>query len=167
MSWGVIFCSVTLSLLACKSLADIDGLPPLPGIAPQVIAKPIVSEYSTGEQEVVQASYKDPAKASLRDPTLPLNYQAGAKAEEIIVLNSILVSKYRKVAVLNGVVVNEGSHIKNYEVVSIDKKQVVLKSKNKSIVLLLRKKASITVRQPISSARNSNSIMKNNVQGGR
>lgn len=165
MRWDVIFLSAILFLLTSNCLADSDGLPPLPETVPEAFAKPISPEYSNAKQEA--ALKYEASKASFRDPTMPLDYQMISKVEELIVLNSILISKYRKVAVLNGVVVNEGSHIKNYKVVTIDKKQVILRSKSKSIVLLLRQKASIKVRQPISSARNSNSIMKNITQGGQ
>jgi len=197
MRWDVVFYSVILSLLACKSLADSNGSLPLGENSSQNAVKSIVSEHVNEEQEQEQvgeigvakvlfqhtakalfqgtakilfrdtakALFQGTAKASLRDPTMPLNYHKVSKSEELLVLSSILISKQRRVAVLNGVVVSEGSYIKKHEVLSIDRKQVVLKMKGKSIVLPLRRKISVNIRNPIVGAKNSISITKNIMKG--
>lgn len=62
------------------------------------------------------------------DPTKPLSWQrvSGKKGQEALKLNSLLISKTRKVAIINGKRVKEGDVIGNAKVVTIKKGKVVV-----------------------------------------
>jgi kynureninase len=79
---------------------------------------------------------------TLRDPTRPI----GAATSQVVVsqssplqLNSVLISPSRKVATINGQSLMQGQTIKgtDYQVVSIQKNAVTLKSGNTTRVLTM------------------------------
>lgn len=75
------------------------------------------------------------AETALQDPTKPLTYSAGKKATEVkLVLNSVLISPKRKIAVINGQSLSEQDTIKASGGVMLERilrHEVVLKKAGK------------------------------------
>lgn len=79
---------------------------------------------------------------ALRDPTRPIGaaaHQAVASHPSSLQLNSVLISPSRKVATINGQSLMQGQTIKgtDYQVVSIQKNTVTLKSGDTTRVLTM------------------------------
>jgi MSHA biogenesis protein MshK len=79
------------------------------------------------------------AQAQAPDPTKPLNYTAAASgangdAQDTIKLTSILISSDRKVAIINGQVLQEGQTLKGVgaQVKKIDADAVTLQQNSKA-----------------------------------
>lgn len=80
--------------------------------------------------------------SAVRDPTAPLNYISSStvNAEQQLILNSILISPQRKVAIINGSALREGQIVPGSNGVKIQKistQSVVLQQTTKTWVLKL------------------------------
>ncbi len=84
--------------------------------------------------------------AELVDPTKPAAYsksvdesegKEASRADVTWMLNSILISPQRKVAVINGKQVSEGGMIDDYQVKKIDTYQVILTAGTEEKILIL------------------------------
>jgi len=85
------------------------------------------------------------ANESLPDPTRPLEYSGVRQAQpQQLVLNSILISGERKIAVINGQQLIESQWIADKQVIRIHSDSVTLRHQGQTIVLTLYGK---TVRQ--------------------
>lgn len=76
-------------------------------------------------------SFGAPAIEGLTDPTRPLHYASGGDSyldelKKKYILNSVIVSDQRRVAVINGKRVKEGDRVRNALVSRIAKSQVTL-----------------------------------------
>ena len=82
--------------------------------------------------------------AAMTDPTRPSGYVAAKASSGKLVLESVLVSEQRTVAVINGKPLSVGEKIESAKVLTIAKDQVRLQRAGKIIVL---KTKQATVRQ--------------------
>ncbi len=78
--------------------------------------------------------------SALTDPTKPSNYIVQSK-QPTYVLESILYSDERKVAVINGKALVEGDKLGSAEILSISKEQVRVKLGNRMSVLKLQRQS--------------------------
>lgn len=79
------------------------------------------------------------ADAPLRDPTRPYTaVEQKVAASPRFVVNAIIVSSERRVAVVNGQRVAVGGSIDNATVIAIEKDQLVLETSGKRITVRLR-----------------------------
>lgn len=90
------------------------------------------------------------AAYALRDPTRPYDFKGGVASEErkqLYVLSSILVSRHRRLVVVNGELLKVGDEIQGAKVLAIKKHAVVLAvgDVQTTIPLVQRK-----VKQPVS-----------------
>lgn len=74
------------------------------------------------------------ASFGLDDPTRPSGYTAAA-TQQILQLDSVLISPSRKVAVINGTAVSVGEKVAGATVLAIGEQQVKLSRDGKHIVL--------------------------------
>jgi len=81
---------------------------------------------------------------ALQDPTKPSNFRKVESAASTFQLESILISGYRRVAVINGVAVAEGETISGAKVVAIEKGSVRIFSNGSVLKLILN---SVSIRQ--------------------
>jgi MSHA biogenesis protein MshK len=73
----------------------------------------------------------------LSDPTKPASYHAESVVDKSLVLESVLISSQRKVAVINGAVVAEGDNVGSAKIIKIDKNGVKMNSGGKTLYLKL------------------------------
>lgn len=76
---------------------------------------------------------------ALNDPTRPSYYQQGAAKKTTFKLNSVLWSKQRRVAIINGKALSEGDVIAGAKVVKIEKHQVRINQNGVLVNLELRR----------------------------
>ncbi|MEX1033876.1 MAG: hypothetical protein WDZ30_10995 [Cellvibrionaceae bacterium] len=77
------------------------------------------------------------AADQLSDPTRPLNYRQAGSAEARLELNSILIAKGRRIAVINGQQVAEGERSGNIYVLRILPNRVIISRNGNEIELKL------------------------------
>lgn len=82
--------------------------------------------------------------SGLNDPTRPSSFRRQVATDGKLNLESILVGKERKVAVINGTVVSVGDSIGMAKVILIDRNKVRMLSEGRIVELVLR---SISIRQ--------------------
>jgi hypothetical protein len=87
--------------------------------------------------------------AAINDPTKPIYSESGSshivtnpvlEEKKILLLQSILLGKNNKIAIVNGEILKEGENIGDFSMESIHKGHVMMKYKNSSIKLVLSKK---------------------------
>lgn len=81
---------------------------------------------------------------AFNDPTKPPGFSSSPVARKPLVLNSLLVSKTRKVAVINGKPMSEGDVVEGAKLLKINQSSVIMAVRGKRLVL---KPKRVSVRQ--------------------
>ena len=79
---------------------------------------------------------------SATDPMQPPEYMVSTEKEKVslsqpLVLQMVLMSETRKIAVINGTTVEEGAVVSGAKVISISKEKVIVRRKGKIVDLMM------------------------------
>jgi hypothetical protein len=77
------------------------------------------------------------ASLGLQDPTRPATSAASAASDTALTLESVLLARERKIAVINGKLVAEGDSVGGAKVISIGKNNVRLRHRGQIVELVL------------------------------